>query len=81
MVGRYEELNIDGIGFPDFRQCPPASASSAHAWSAGLNWYLNRNIRLNASFSHTMFAGYTGATPAVPAQAENVLFTRIQLAF
>jgi len=36
---------------------------------------------VNASFSHTMFSGYTGAVPAVPAQAENVFFTRIQLAF
>jgi phosphate-selective porin OprO and OprP len=80
VVGRYEELNIDGAAFPTFASST-ASASSAHAWSAGLNWYLNRNIRLNASFSHTMFSGYTGAVPAVPAQAENVFFTRIQLAF
>jgi phosphate-selective porin OprO/OprP len=80
VVGRYEELNVDGSAFPTFA-VSTASASSAHAWSAGLNWYLNRNVRLNASFSHTMFSGYTGVTPAVPAQAENVFFTRIQLAF
>jgi phosphate-selective porin OprO and OprP len=80
VVGRYEELNIDRSAFATFASST-ASASSAHAWSAGLNWYLNRNIRLNASFSHTVFSGYTGATPAVPAQAENVFFTRIQLAF
>jgi phosphate-selective porin OprO and OprP len=80
VVGRYEELNVDPSAFPIFASST-ASASSAHAWSAGLNWYLNTNIRLNASFSHTVFAGYTGTTPAVPAQAENVFFTRIQLAF
>ena len=80
VVGRYEELNLDKSAFPNFA-VSTASASSAHAWSAGLNWYLNRNIRFNASFSHTMFSGYTGGIPAVPAQAENVLFTRIQLAF
>ncbi len=80
VVGRYEELNVDQSAFPSFASST-ASASSAHAWSAGLNWYLNPNIRLNASFSHTVFAGYTGTTPAVPAQAENVFFTRIQLAF
>ena len=83
VVGRYEELNVDGSAFPTFASSA-ASASSAHAWSAGINWYLNRNIRLNASFSHTMFGGYTGGTPAVPVvpeQAENVFFTRIQLAF
>ncbi|HXR47906.1 MAG TPA: porin [Candidatus Limnocylindrales bacterium] len=80
VVGRYEELNVDQSAFPTFASST-ASASSAHAWSAGLNWYLNRNVRVNASFSHTMFSGYTGAVPAVPAQAENVFFTRIQLAF
>jgi phosphate-selective porin OprO and OprP len=80
VVGRYEELNVDDSAFPNFA-VSTASASSAHAWSAGLNWYLNRNIRFNASFSHTAFSGYTGGIPAVPAQAENVLFTRIQLAF
>jgi phosphate-selective porin OprO/OprP len=83
VVGRYEELNVDNNAFSAALPfaVSTASASSAHAWSAGLNWYLNRNIRLNASFTHTMFSGYTGTTPAVPAQAENVFFTRIQLAF
>lgn len=80
VVGRYEELKVDESAFPTFASST-ASASSAHAWSAGVNWYLNKNIRLNASFSHTVFHGYTGGTPAVPAQAENVFFTRIQLAF
>jgi phosphate-selective porin OprO/OprP len=80
IAGRYEELNVDNSAFPTFASTA-ASASSAHAWSAGINWYLNRNIRLNASFSHTVFGGYTGTAPAVPSQAENVFFTRIQLAF
>ncbi|HLX96668.1 MAG TPA: porin [Verrucomicrobiae bacterium] len=83
VVGRYEELNVDNNAFSAALPfaASTTSASSAHAWSAGLNWYLNRNVRLNASFSHTLFSGYAGATPAVPAQAENVVFTRIQLAF
>jgi len=83
VVGRYEELNVDDKAFSASLPfaVSPASASSAHAWSVGLNWYLNKNVRLNASFSHTVFSGYTGAAPAVPAQAENVLFTRIQLSF
>ena len=83
VVGRYEELNVDDKAFSASLPfaLSTASASSAHAWSAGLNWYLNRNIRVNASFSHTVFSGYTGTAPAVPAQAENVFFTRIQLAF
>jgi phosphate-selective porin OprO and OprP len=84
VVARYEELNIDNNAFPVFAN-PATSASGAQAWSTGLNWYLNKNIRVNASFSHTTFTGGGGAGTAAPAivtrQPENVFFTRIQLAF
>jgi phosphate-selective porin OprO/OprP len=84
VVARYEELDIDNDAFPVFSN-PATSASKAQAWSTGLNWYLNKNIRVNASFSHTTFTGGGGAGTTAPAittrQAENVFFTRIQLAF
>jgi phosphate-selective porin OprO/OprP len=84
IIARYEELDIDKDAFPVFSN-PATSASSAKAWSAGLNWYLNKNIRVNTSFSHTTFTGGGGAGTTAPAittrQPENVFFTRIQLAF
>jgi len=83
VVARYAELDIDNAAFPVFSN-PLTSASAAQAWSAGLNWYLNKNIRVNASFSHTTFTGGgVGTTgPAfVTRQPENAFFTRIQLAF
>ena len=80
VVARYANLDVDKNAFPTFASYS-SSASSARAWSVGLNWYLNNNIRVDTSFSRTMFSGYTGGTPAVPAQPENVLFTRVQLAF
>jgi phosphate-selective porin OprO/OprP len=84
VVARYEELDIDNSAFPVFAN-PATSASAAQAWSAGLNWYLNKNIRVNASFSHTTFTGGGGAGTTAPAivtrQPENAFFTRIQLAF
>ncbi len=84
VVARYEELNIDRDAFPVFAN-PATSASGAQAWSTGLNWYLNKKIRVNASFSHTTFTGGGGAGTTAPAivtrQPENVFFTRIQLAF
>ena len=86
IVARYAELDIDDAAFNGFANSR-TSASAAQAWSTGLNWYLNKNIRLNASFSHTTFTGggVLGAVPTAPAtvthQPENVFFTRIQLAF
>jgi phosphate-selective porin OprO/OprP len=88
VVGRYAELDVDQAAFPYFAN-PAASASSAKAWSAGLNWYLNKNIRLNASYSHTVFSGgrtAAGSAAAVPpgsvtGHSEDVVFTRVQIGF
>ena len=84
IVARYEQLSIDKGAFPVFAN-PATSASGAQAWSAGLNWYLNKNIRFNTSFSHTTFTGGGGAGTTAPAivtrQPENAFFTRIQLSF
>jgi len=49
-----------------------------------LNWYLNKNIRANLSYSRTTFDSYAGnkiAAGNVGAQPESVLFSRLQLAF
>jgi phosphate-selective porin OprO/OprP len=83
LVARYGGLNVDGKAFQDGFASATKSADAATAWSVGLNWYLNKNIRANLSFSHTDFGGFTGkaAPGTVPAQAENVLFSRVQLAF
>ena len=88
VVGRYEELDIDNPSdaFPVFAN-PATSASAAQAWSAGLNWYLNKNIRLNAELlahdvhGHATAARRTTAPAIVTRQPENTFFTRLQLAF
>jgi phosphate-selective porin OprO/OprP len=83
VVARYADLDIDNAAFKVAAPFAAAgSASEAKAWSVGLNWYLNKNIRVNASFSRTTFdSGVKGVTTAITKQPENVLFTRIQLAF
>jgi phosphate-selective porin OprO/OprP len=83
LVARFAKLDVDDKAFSDGFASSAKTANGAAAWSVGLNWYLNRNVRADVSFSRTTFHGFTG-TPApgvIPAQPENVLFTRMQVAF
>jgi phosphate-selective porin OprO and OprP len=80
LVMRYEELDVDAAAFPVFAN-PATSASAADAWSVGLNWWLNKNVRVMTSFSRTTFTDGNGTGATVTRQPENVLFTRLQLAF
>jgi phosphate-selective porin OprO/OprP len=90
LVARYSALDIDNAAFNSFSD-PATSARSAAGWSVGINWWLNRNVRMLTSFSHTTFQGGGGVNQYVPsttsapatvtAQDENALFTRIQIVF
>lgn len=80
LVGRFAQLDVDDATFPLFAN-PDTSASRAQAWSVGLNWYLNRNVRINASYSRTTFTGGQGSKAVVTMQPEQVFFTRMQFAF
>ena len=77
-VARLSSLDVDNAAFPLFAN-PATSATEAMAWSAGLNWYLNKNIRTGVNFFHTNFKG--GQSGSVTAQDENAFLTRVQLAF
>jgi phosphate-selective porin OprO/OprP len=83
LVARYAELTVDDNVFTRELADPAKSASGAQAWAFGLNWYLNKAIRANVSFSRTTFNSFPGATVpgTVSSQPENVLFSRMQLAF
>ncbi len=80
VVARYGELSVDDAAFAKGFASSSASADKAQAWSVGLDWFLNKNLRANVSYSHTVFSGYNGAASGI-AQPENVLFSRLQLAF
>jgi len=85
LVARYAALDVDGKVFTanggNYFANSGASASGANAWSLGLNWYLNKNLRANLSYSHTTFDGYKGTAAGVGKQPEEALFSRLQLAF
>lgn len=77
MVARYHEFDADPAAFPKFAD-PASAARAAAAWGVGLNWYLNRNVRMNLHYEQTRFEGgaASGARPT-----ERVIFTRLQLKY
>jgi phosphate-selective porin OprO/OprP len=79
IVGRYARLNVDDNAFSQAFASATAAASRAETWAVGVNWYLNANLRANLSFSRTTFNG--GSANPVTIKPEEVLFTRVQLAF
>lgn len=84
LVARYGELTLDSSAFSIYAD-PASSARSISEWAVGLNWWLNRNIRVAASYSHAEFNGGGGPGSSAPAavtrEGEDVLFTRVQLSF
>ncbi|GIW43909.1 MAG: porin [Candidatus Binatia bacterium] len=75
---RFAHIEADGatfaLGFAD----PKHSASAAKQFSLGVNWYLNSNIKLVINYDRTWFRG--GAADG-DRKSENVILTRVQLAF
>jgi phosphate-selective porin OprO/OprP len=78
VAGRYNEIDLDSDAFPDFAS-PAASATRAQGWTAGVNWYLNRYVRVMANFDHTWFHG--GAPNGRNREAEDTILTRLQLSY
>lgn len=74
---RYSKLQIDGDAFPLFAN-PKTAAQQAAASGIVLNWYLNRYVKLVTDYEHTTFRM---ASSSVVPHSENVLLSRIQLAF
>jgi phosphate-selective porin OprO/OprP len=79
---RYSELTVDGDAFTggvlSFAD-PAASARKASAWAAGINWWLNANLKWVLDYEVTRFIG--GATGDLNRPNERALTTRFQLTF
>ncbi len=99
LVARYSEINLDSDTFKNkntgsFSTGTYAnlseSAKSAKSWTAGVNWYLNQNAKVQLNYSHTSFDGGAGVgitavnaagTNVRDRQSENALLARFQVAF
>lgn len=78
ITARVGELDVDNAAFPIFSN-PAQSATRAFSWAAGLNWHLNRNVKLQFNYVNTDFEGGS-ANPALT-QREHLFLSRAQFAF
>lgn len=78
LAGRYSRLSVDGNAFPVFAD-PKKAAAGAEEWGVALNWYLNRFARIMNAYEHTSFK--MASPPLAPLHSENVVMSRLQLAF
>ncbi|HEY7985415.1 MAG TPA: porin, partial [Methylophilaceae bacterium] len=95
LVARYTELNIDDKAFAGFgpgtaavRQArsyadPTTAISKASAWAVGLNWYLNKDVKVYLDYEQTSYnGGWTNAAGAILDRPDDkVLETQLQLTF
>lgn len=81
LVARYGELELDGdgravaqggLGF-----FTPTSTSDIQNLAAGVNWYLNNNVKLSLNYNHTTFDRFDAAER----EDDQSVFTRVQLQF
>ncbi len=74
---RYSELGIDPSAFPVFASATSAQKARGHRHRPELA--PNSYIKLMTDYEHTTFR--MGSSSATPLHSENVLVSRIQLAF
>lgn len=77
LTARYGELDVDDDTFPIFAN-PATAATKATSWGGGVNWHLNRNVKLSLNYEQTDF---TGGTSAFLNNGEKVILTRAQFSF
>lgn len=76
---RYGELDIDNDAFPVFANSA-VSATKVRSAGVGVNWYLNRNVKLALNYNWSGFDGSVVA-PNIASKDEHAIFSRVQLSF
>lgn len=74
---RWSELVLDEATFPIYAD-PEVSANHATQRAVGVNWYLNRNIRIGVNYSQT---SYEGGAVSGDREDEHLLQSRFQINF
>jgi phosphate-selective porin OprO/OprP len=78
LTARVSQLDVDDHAFPIFADASK-SATEALSYGLGVNWHLNRNIKLTLDYGHTDFEAAKGS--AYQGKSEDVILTRAQFSF
>lgn len=79
LVARYSALNLDGSLFDDNTFINAALyPEDTVEWAFGLNWYLNRFVKLGFNYEHSEFSNAEGNSDN---PSEGIFLTRLQLAY
>jgi phosphate-selective porin OprO/OprP len=78
VAAQVSQLLLDRDLFPLYAN-PATAARKATSWGVGLNWYPTRNLKLMLNYERTDFDG--GQSSGLAAKGEDVILSRIQLAF
>ena len=87
VAARYAQLSVDeGVydnlipGTPNTSLANPNNAArKAKSWAIGVNWYMNKMVRLMLDFDYTNFDG--GAPNGGDRRSEEVMMSRVQWVF
>jgi phosphate-selective porin OprO/OprP len=79
LAARYHALSVDADAFETGFADRSVSAEEAQAWAVGVNWYLNRWLKVALDYERTSFDG--GGTAGGDRDTESVVFLRWQLSY
>jgi phosphate-selective porin OprO/OprP len=83
VVARFERLIVDAKAFDNGFASIARSARSATGVGVGINWWLNRNLKIQLDYERTAFEGGANGSAVDPddRQTEHVIQSRIQVLF
>ncbi|MDZ7288688.1 MAG: OprO/OprP family phosphate-selective porin [candidate division KSB1 bacterium] len=77
LAARFSKLEVDKDAFPVFADIARV-AQEAKAWAIGLNWYLDKNVKLILNFEQADFIG--GANQG-NRESEKAIMGRVQISY
>lgn len=81
LAGRVSQVHNDRSVFEDgFTSVGAGSTTKATEYTGGINWYLNRNFKVQLNWSHTTF-GQDLDLNGMPRGSEDALLTQFQISY